>query len=1098
MRYNEKIGLKRSILKTFSANGFLFFILAFGYSLFETLSPMAMDFALENLDQWSENKFYFLPLIVFPFITIVFYALHRYNKFKLIEKTTCTLRDFLYRRMKDLEPSKSLQVVSEDALYAGNIWTFINLITIPIFLSLSFYLIWTLIGVAAFAGIGLIIIAIPIFRILATRYSVFQSKMQKANEKIIESINKVFSSLPLIQINRLEKYFEKKILEGKMKQQSKGLIPKAGMKVNITSLQCFLALLAPFASISVYLVLTPKPDIAKIFAAMNFLFIIEYNFLHLQRALTEFQESNVAIARIQRFLQKEPPKKVTRSCDFLEDKLNVIIGPSGSGKSKLLYDEFLYLKESGSEDMHGFLEQTPWIMNTTIHNNICFYQKYDYDRLKRAIESSHLSEDIRKLKFGMNTVCGENGCKLSYGQKKRVGMARLIYQQPKTYFLDEPTSGLNKKIAESFREDIFLKELDNTTRVIISNDEKILEKADRIFLVENGKIHKFDSKEELCNHQSQFLTTLLTKRKSYDIVEIESHKVESEKIVSTEEDLINLPEECLKPPGFIASLRKYLSYLKPKKMFILYAFSPSLFIVLSNIWVSVWEESTAMFSTSFCLTLYALFIGLNLIFSYLSCRTIFYGAAKKSTEYFEKTLHNLFGMSYNSYSKKATGHILNSLVQDTSRLTDSLPSHFFYAVDTFAFVFFSLITMIFAAPLLLFILPVLILGYILVFKTNASKIMKYSLAQSHNRGKILKWCHQTVKGIPNIYHLKLNDIFYQKLKRLQNKYFFIATTKFKKLCWMWFLLESLGVLLMTSICSIVAFFPNSVSTEFAILIISYGFSLIQDLSMLSIHCSEFQMEGLALHRLIHYSTFPKEKNTGSLQISKSQIIKGIHFKNACFSYPNDPRPTLLDINLSIYPGERIGIIGRSGEGKSTFLNLLTRHLTPQKGAILWGDISIDAFILDNYRSQIGAALQGFEIQSDTIREYIDPLDKFADVEIMDVLNLFEVDILLTKRLVKCSDFEKQILSLCQIFLARPALVLLDEPGANFDDIQLEKMIRLIDTHLKNSMIFITTHNLSLLEFCNKNYLIKNGAFTPCALQEIDSTPAEIGIVSTVG
>lgn len=176
-----------------------------------------------------------------------------------------------------------------------------------------------------------------------------------------------------------------------------------------------------------------------------------------------------------------------------------IKGISGSGKSTLIYlllglykplkgdiyidDTLLTLQNRGEWHKRvGYVSQDIFIMDSTLAENITLAQELDYDRLNMAIEKAALKGLVDSLPMGVNTKIGDNGCRLSGGEKQRVAIARAFYKKADVFLLDEPTSSLDNKT-----EDDIIKTLEHSafkensiTIVIVSHKDSILSTCNRI------------------------------------------------------------------------------------------------------------------------------------------------------------------------------------------------------------------------------------------------------------------------------------------------------------------------------------------------------------------------------------------------------------------------------------------------------------------------------------------------------------------------------------------------------------------------------------------------------------------------------------------
>jgi ATP-binding cassette subfamily C protein len=189
------------------------------------------------------------------------------------------------------------------------------------------------------------------------------------------------------------------------------------------------------------------------------------------------------------------------SFKILKNKHVALIGPSGSGKSTIV-DLFIGLlrQQSGTilidnknlENMNinswhkkiGYVPQAIPILDDTIANNIIFYSKRDDKKIYSVLKMVRLNSLIKTLPKKIDTILGENGDRLSVGQKQRIGIARALYNNPEIIILDEPTSSLDEKTENDIIDEIT--SLKNKTIILITHKTKVLKFFTKVISIKNG------------------------------------------------------------------------------------------------------------------------------------------------------------------------------------------------------------------------------------------------------------------------------------------------------------------------------------------------------------------------------------------------------------------------------------------------------------------------------------------------------------------------------------------------------------------------------------------------------------------------------------
>lgn len=245
--------------------------------------------------------------------------------------------------------------------------------------------------------------------------------------------------------------------------------------------------------------------------------------------------------------------------------------------------------------------------------------------------------------------------------------------------------------------------------------------------------------------------------------------------------------------------------------------------------------------------------------------------------------------------------------------------------------------------------------------------------------------------------------------------------------------------------------------------------------------SEYENAKASLNRINSFFNLEDDINEGKEVINS---IDKIEFKNLSFSY--DPKVKLIEnFNLVINKGEKVAIVGPTGAGKTTLVNVLMRFYNPQKGEVLINDKSYFDISKESFRSNVGMVLQDTWIFSGTIYENISYLKKDATLEevkeaarkahadsFIDVLKEgYETKISSKSGL---SEGQKQMLAISRVFLANPQLIILDEATSNIDT-RSEKLINeAFDNMIKDKTSIVIAHRLSTIVSADNIIVMNNG------------------------
>ncbi|GAB9464782.1 Atp-binding protein [Globisporangium polare] len=837
--------------------------------------------------------------------------------------------------------------------------------------------------------------------------------------------------------------------------------------------------------------------------------------------------------------------------------LLAIVGHVGAGKSTLLSGILGDARCSrGSVALRGqvaYVSQQPFIQNATVRENICFGLPFEQERYSEAVRVSSLRKDLSILPGGDMTEIGEKGINLSGGQRTRVAIARAVYQNADIYILDDILSAVDSHVGHDIFTQCIKGALKDKLVLLVTHGLTFLSQCDTIFVLEKGSIVEHGTYEKLMSEKNGILTDLVAKYREQDQQQTTVEDVEEELIaeqvaksgnpLEDDDEEVSL-EEYVNNRSRTSSMRSDITHegeigmaegqltvdedrstgdvaWNVYKVWInafggmcaglclIFVFIAVQAINLSSTWwLSYWSENSASNKDSQMYYVYVFMI-LNLVYAvalYFRAISTYAGGLRASKKLFHELLARIIRAPTSFFDTTPTGRIVNRLSKDVYTVDESIPATWSMLLNTMMSVFATLATISYVTPVFMVILVPVLIGYYTSQRYFIKTSRELQRLDSISRSPVFALLSETLDGLPTIRAYGAETAFARKneeqLDRNQRAYFL----NFAVNCWLALRLEFAGTLIASfaALCAVLAHNPNTTEgAAFAGLAgvsLSYAFSVTQSLNWSVRMISQLQTQMISVERIKNYSEMAIEPELTSsdpqLAPSADWPANGeIVFRNVNLRYrPGLPR-VLRNLSLAIKPQEKIGIVGRTGAGKSSLVVGLMRLVELDSGSITIDGVDISTIGLHELRGKISIIPQDPVLFSGTVRSNVDPFDQYSDAQIWASIKrahlgegaVTALDAKVDEKGNNFSVGERQLLCIARALLKRSRIILMDEATASIDTETDRKIQLSIREEFKDCTCLTIAHRINTIMDADRILVMEKGGVgefdTPAALQK---------------
>uniref|UniRef100_A0A8C7IYS7 ATP-binding cassette, sub-family C (CFTR/MRP), member 9 n=1 Tax=Oncorhynchus kisutch TaxID=8019 RepID=A0A8C7IYS7_ONCKI len=812
-------------------------------------------------------------------------------------------------------------------------------------------------------------------------------------------------------------------------------------------------------------------------------------------------------------------------------QLTMIVGQVGCGKSSLLlamlgemqtlsgkvywsncFETDGSFEETRSKNRYsvGYATQKSWLLNATVEDNITFGSPFNKQRYKTVIDACSLQPDVDLLPFGDQTEIGERGINLSGGQRQRICVARALYQNTNIVFLDDPFSALDIHLSDHLMQEGILKFLqdDKRTVVLVTHKLQYLIHADWIIAMKDGSVLRegtlkdiqthdvelYEHWKTLMNRQDQELekdteidncqTALERKtlRRAFysreaknqvddDEEEEEEEEEEDDNMSTTTSRRSKIPWrvcwQYLSSGGFLMVFLMVFSKLLKHSV-----------MVAIDYWLAEWTanaDGPAGLPDSYYVPVFIILCGAGIALCLITSLTVEFLGLSAATN-----LHH---------------NLLNKIIHAPIRFFDHIPPTLESLTRSTLLCLSAIGVIAFVTPsFLIALIPLAVSFY---FIQKYFRVASKDLQDLDDSTQLPLLCHfsETAEGLTTIRAFRHESRFKQKMLELTDTnntaYLFLSAAN----RWLEVRTDYLGaVIVLTAAVASIWSSGKSLPSSMVGLGLTYALTVTNYLNWVVRNLADLEVQMAAVKKVNSFLSTESENYEGSMdttQVPEDWPQHGeIKIQDLCVRYDPLLKPVLKHVNAYINPGQKVGICGRTGSGKSSLSLAFFNMVDVFEGRIIIDGIDICKLPLQTLRSRLSIILQDPVLFSGSIRFNLDPERTCTDDRLWEALEIAQLknmvkalsgglDAVVTEGGENFSVGQRQLFCLARAFVRKSSILIMDEATASIDMATENVLQKVVMTAFADRTVVTIAHLVSSILEAEQVLVFSAGQLVEC-------------------
>ncbi|KAH7573569.1 hypothetical protein JRO89_XS03G0173700 [Xanthoceras sorbifolium] len=884
------------------------------------------------------------------------------------------------------------------------------------------------------------VILVLAFVVVPTRKNnFFQYNVMRNRDLRIKAINETLNNMHVIKFQAWEEHFGRRIQSFREQEYSwlaKFLYSASWNMVVLWSAPIAIAALTFAVAIVIGLTL----DAGTVFTATTIFRILQEPIRNFPQALNSMSQAMISIERLQNYM---------KSGELKEDSVEREEGCSGSIAVEVRDGTFSWEDKGGEEVLKNLNLEIKKGQLATVVGTV------DSGKSQFAVPQ-HMWHKHHGFKM---TEIGERGINLNGGQKQRIPLARAVYQDCDVYLLDDIFSTVDAETGSQLYKECVRGALKDKTIVLVTHQVDLLHNADLIliFVMRDGMIVQSGKYEELLNSRMDFGARVAAHETSIELAGMKKatfldeskSDITSSKLIEDEERETGA---CLMASDF------WLAYETSED----HAFVPSLFIIV-----------------------YVILAAISSIFVMIRSFLVAFLGLKTAQMFFNQLLNSILHAPMSFFDTTPSGRILSRVSTNQANIDLFVPMYLSMSIVMyFTLLGIVFITCLYAWPTVLLVIPLVWMNICLdsglirerreKFNTNISHSSSgdaqgYYLApscemtrlDSITKAPVIHHFLETISGVMTIRAFRRQGRFFKENINKANANFRMDFHNNALNEWFGFRVELIGSVVLCIATLFMVLLPSSIiKPEYVGLSLSYGLSLNGVLFWAVYTSCLVENRMVYVERIKQFTKIPLEpawktnKFSSLIGLAQPRLLKMYFNCPEQVRYRPNTSLVLKCLTFNIQGGEKIGVVGRTGSGKSTLVQVFFRLVEPSGGKIIIDGVDICKLGLHDLRSKFGIIPQEPVLFQGTVRSNIDPIGLYSDEEIWKSLEGCQLkDVVAAKpekllaSVVDSGDNwsvgQRQLLCLARVMLKRSKILFMDKATASVDsqtDAVIQKII----------------------------------------------------------